>query len=204
MSFEAAAWAIKQKTNRPIEKLILIALCDCYNKNNSRCDPSIIYLSEVAICSERQATRSINQLVIQGFISACRKTGRRTNYNINLTPDSQSPHPRLTVTPTPDSQSKTPDSQSPEPVRTINLTSKIPIPDFIDKKMWSDFLEMRGKKKNSDVSLKRIINELTKFEAKGMDVNQVLNNSIMSSWIGVFPIKEFKLDNQPPARIVGR
>lgn len=126
MSFEAAAWAIKQKTNKPIEKLVLIGLADCYNKHNSRCDPSIIYLSKVAICSERQVTRSINELVIQGLISIQRQTGRRTNYNIILTPDTVSPLPRLTVTPTPDSQSKTPDCQSPKPVITSKETSKEP------------------------------------------------------------------------------
>lgn len=204
MSFEAAAWAIKQKTETPVEKLVLIALADCYNKNNSRCDPSKAHIAEIALCSERYVSGAIASLVEQGFISVDRKTGRRSNYNINMTPELSSPHPRTEFTPTPELSSETPELSSPEPVRTSKLTSKIPIPDFINKKMWSDFLEMRGNKKNTDISLKRIINRLIDFKAQGMDVNQILDNSIISSWAGVFPIKDFKLDNQPPERIHGR
>jgi len=207
MSFEVAAWAIKQKTKTPVEKLVLITLADCYNKNNSRCDPSKAHIADIALCSERYVSEAIASLVEQGFISVDRKTGRRSNYSINITPELSSPHPRTEFTTTPELSSETPELSSPEPVRTSKLTSKIPVPDFINKKMWCDFLEMRGNKKNTEISLNRIIVKLTEFNSKGMDVNQVLDNSIMSSWTGVHPIREFNKsnnNNQPPARILGR
>ncbi len=118
MSFEAAAWAIQQTPESPVDKLVLIALADCYNKNNSRCDPSNAYLAEHALCSQRYVSESVTRLVNGGFISVVRQKGRRNNYRIH-TPELSSGVPLNSDQDTPELSSETPELSSPEPVEPI-------------------------------------------------------------------------------------
>lgn len=127
VSFEAAAWAIHQSPRTAHEKLVLIVLADHYNKNNSRCDPSISRMAEMCLCSERQVKRAIQSLEQQGFIQCERTLGMRTRYTLNqchtVTSDSPSP---VTHSPEPVTHSHpTSDSQSPEPVINQEVTKSM-------------------------------------------------------------------------------
>ena len=84
MSFEASAWAIKQKPRSAHEKLILIILADCYNQATTRCDPSIDYISELGICHRITAIRAIESLAEQGFILPKKAKGKRTHYELPI------------------------------------------------------------------------------------------------------------------------
>ena len=123
MSFKAAAWAIQQKPELPVEKLILIGLSDCYNNDTHRCDPSIITLAEIGLCCKRTAIRAIKSLETQGFIATVKTTGKRTKYELcfdrgdNLSPVTESHHTSDTHVTTP----VTP--MSPEPVSNLEETS---------------------------------------------------------------------------------
>jgi len=122
MSFKAAAWAIQQKPKLATEKLILIGLSDFHNKENNRCDPSMMSLADIGLCSERTAIRSIESLEKQGFISTIKSLGKRTKYSLNL-PKTSDTHvtrdkmsPVTPVTQTPDTQCSKPlTPMSPEP-----------------------------------------------------------------------------------------
>ena len=127
MSFEAAAWAIKQAPKLPTEKLILIALSDYHNKDTGRCDPSLLSLASIGLCSERTAMRAIDSLNKQGFISTHKELGKRTKYQLifDRTPDTHVTRDNLSpVTPmtlTPDTHVTPPlTPMSPEPVITSN------------------------------------------------------------------------------------
>ena len=87
MSFEAAAWAIKQTTKTPTEKLVLIALADCVNASTGKCYPTIPYLAQVAITSERQTKRCIQSLEEQNLIKTHREKGRNNHYKLLTTSD---------------------------------------------------------------------------------------------------------------------
>ena len=65
------------------------------------------------------------------------------------------------------------------------------IPDFIDKDLFNDFLEMRKKKRVplTDKALKLLINRLTEFHNSGQNVSKIIENSIMRGWTGVFEEK---------------
>ncbi len=66
------------------------------------------------------------------------------------------------------------------------------LPEWINKETWKAFLEMR-KKKNAVPTEKAIvllIKELEKLKGEGNDPNEVLNQSIMRNYTGVFPVKE--------------
>ena len=65
------------------------------------------------------------------------------------------------------------------------------IPDFIDKELWNDFLEMRKKmrKPPTHKAIDLLLKDLEKLRAMGDDPNEVLKKSIVSGWAGVFPLK---------------
>lgn len=62
----------------------------------------------------------------------------------------------------------------------------IDVPSFIDTDIWLDFVKHRGGDKFTKLAATRIINQLTKWNDKGIDANEVLNNSIMNGWKGIF------------------
>lgn len=126
MSFEAAAWAIKQRTDHPVEKLVLIALADCFNKHNSRCDPSVIYLARAAICSENYVTTAVKSLERQGLIKAHRENGKRTRYIIIMTPPLSDDDPHTQLGATPPLSVESPPLSCGKPVVTNKLTSNKP------------------------------------------------------------------------------
>jgi len=65
----------------------------------------------------------------------------------------------------------------------------VSIPDIINKETWASYLEMRKqiKKPAGSKAQELIIKKLSKI---GGDVNAILEQSIMNSYQGVFPIKE--------------
>jgi len=76
------------------------------------------------------------------------------------------------------------------------------IPDFIDKELWGSFLEMRKKKHAlpTDKAVELLVKELEMLRTDGNDPNEVLKQSIMRSYTGVFPLKTVGNKNQrvPP------
>lgn len=65
------------------------------------------------------------------------------------------------------------------------------IPDWIDKDTWEAFLEMRKKKRAvpTEKAKELLIKELEKLRGEGQNPNEVLNQSIMRNYTGVFPLK---------------
>jgi hypothetical protein len=69
------------------------------------------------------------------------------------------------------------------------------------KKVWKDFIEMRNKIKKP-MTLRAgemILSELNKLSNKETEQTDILNQSIMNSWQGVFPLKEnyYRKNNKP-------
>ena len=67
----------------------------------------------------------------------------------------------------------------------------------LDKAMI-DFEKMRNKIKKplTDRAKKLILNELNKLASTEKEMIDILNQSIMNSWQGVFPLKEEKVKNE--------
>lgn len=65
------------------------------------------------------------------------------------------------------------------------------LPEWIKKETWDAYREMRQRKRAplTDRASVLIIRELEKLKAKGHEPEDVLDQSIMKSWAGVFPIK---------------
>jgi hypothetical protein len=91
-----------------------------------------------------------------------------------------------------------------QPNRITNVIHRdVTLPDFINKENWDAFLEMRKQKKEpaTEYAMKLIINKLTKLQVSGEDPNEILNESIMNRWKGVFALKDGrKNDHGQPGR----
>lgn len=73
--------------------------------------------------------------------------------------------------------------------------SEIPVqfvlPDWINQESWNGFVAMRKaiKKPLTLHAMGLLILSLQKMASDGEDVNAVLNQSVMNSWQGIFPLK---------------
>ncbi len=66
----------------------------------------------------------------------------------------------------------------------------VEIPEWMDKETWMAFLEMRKTMRAFPTAYaqKRIIEKLAQFKSAGEDIREVLNQSIMNNWKGVFSL----------------
>jgi len=84
-------------------------------------------------------------------------------------------------------------NRKPQTKPKVNHTIGKPdnLPEFIDKDTWDSFLEMRGKKRAvpTEKAKELLVKELLKLKGEGDDPNEVLNQSIMRNYTGVFPLK---------------
>lgn len=80
------------------------------------------------------------------------------------------------------------------PNHTIKETIKkeVCLPDWIKQETWDAFLETRKKQRAPPTAraIELLIKELEKLKTTGDDPNEVLCQSIMNNWKGVFPLKK--------------
>ena len=71
------------------------------------------------------------------------------------------------------------------------------IPDWIDQETWEYYLEVRKRRKaaNTERAFKIIFKKLRKFREQGFDVNEILEESCINEWKGVFPPKNTSRTN---------
>ena len=92
-------------------------------------------------------------------------------------------------------KSATPELASPkERLKKVLKKDIYIIPDWVNKETWEAFLEMRKKKKAipTEKAIELLIKELEKLKDAGNDPNEVLDQSIMRNYTGVFPVNEKK------------
>jgi len=75
----------------------------------------------------------------------------------------------------------------------------VPLPNFVDRELWDQFIVMRKKKKATptEFAIKLLIKKLTGFHAAGFNVNKIIELSIENNWKGFFEPKNNKkgIDN---------
>lgn len=113
MSFDATAWAWRQKCSSGPQKLVLLALADCANQVTGQCNPSHATLASKCDMSVATVKRTIEALEQAGLVSVrhASKAGCRTSNHyqllstgnrVNVTPikariGSQSTHNRVSL-----------------------------------------------------------------------------------------------------------
>ena len=77
---------------------------------------------------------------------------------------------------------------------TTTKDKKYILPEWIDQSTWDDFMEMRRKKRAipTEKAKELLVKALDRLRQEGHDPTEVLNQSIMRNYTGVFPLKEVK------------
>lgn len=88
-------------------------------------------------------------------------------------------------------KSKTPPDPQPKPPVKRRSTAEPQLPDWLPKASWDEFTEHRRalRKPLTQLAKTKIINELDRLRASGNDPAEVIDQSIRSGWIGVFPLR---------------
>lgn len=75
----------------------------------------------------------------------------------------------------------------------------VALPDWLPLPEWQGFLEMReaAKAKPTARALELLIADLDNMRAKGINIADVLNESVKHNWKGVFPPKEQRAGGKP-------
>ena len=192
------SWAMDQKLSG-LEKLVLLVLANRLNGTSGRCDPSVERIASDAGISKRSVQRQIKALADAGLIEVRKRLEGPSQLSSFYTlkmhglsggvsishpgSDTQSPgvvtdsHPKQEVKPG---------------IEPKAAASKFVLPEWINQDSWEGFEQMRraqGKHKQlTDYGRKLIVKELAKLQSQGHNPDEVLNQSTMKSWSGVFPI----------------
>lgn len=74
----------------------------------------------------------------------------------------------------------------------MNMETEIKLPDWVDLNVWCDFTTYRKQiKKPMTLRAKELlISKLEGMKENGDNPNEVLEQSIMNGWQGIFPLKK--------------
>jgi predicted phage replisome organizer len=94
----------------------------------------------------------------------------------------------------------------PKKIASPPVKNEMPLPDWIDQELWDNFMEVRKKLKAipTERAIKELIAELIKLKKAGNDPSEVIKQSIMNSWKGVFALKGDRngTDRKNPRQLV--
>jgi hypothetical protein len=81
--------------------------------------------------------------------------------------------------------------EPPTPLKGGKQEALFLLPNWVPQEAWEGFVEMRKKSRRpfTDRALKLAIKDLEKLRAKGYDPMEVLNQSVMKGWPGLYPVK---------------
>jgi Helix-turn-helix domain len=71
-------------------------------------------------------------------------------------------------------------------------TNTFVLPDWVPVEPWNHFMEMRRKNRKTptDRAKQLLVEKLARLTASGQDLEEIINQSIESSWTGLFEIKQ--------------
>ena len=80
-------------------------------------------------------------------------------------------------------------------ISKVEFTKDLPV--WLDEEVWDAFVEHRKtvRAPMSDMAKIRAINKLKKLKDEGEDITELLNNSIINGWKGLFPDRNSRLRN---------
>ena len=173
--------------------------------NRGQCITSISSICEKTGLTARQARTSLKRLESTGEIKV-KTTNRFTmvtvcNYSKYQLTEKQSDKQTTNKRQTNDKQTTTTNKGN-KGNKENNKDNTIELPEWLDGTLWNDYLEMRKSiKKPATLKAQKIaINKLVEFKEQGSNPNAIVEQSIMNSWQGLFPLKEQQV-KQPERRL---
>lgn len=187
------------------EKLIMLALAD-WSDDDGRCWPSIAQIVKRSSKSERTVQAALKSLEAKGALVRAMKPGCGTKYT--LTPRS---HCTPAAAAPPQGTTKTPAAAAPNTSRTINEVTSVTspptpqatkspkadpalmpdLPDWVPPDAWAGFVESRRRLKRplTPHAATLIFAKLSALSLAGHPPGDVLDQSTMNGWQGVFKLK---------------
>ena len=104
-------------------------------------------------------------------------------------------------------QSPNQNNQSPSPTPTTKITNKAQAPDWLDHKLFNDFLEHRKKlrKPMTEKAKELFFSKLNKFKEQGFNPTELIETAIVSGWQTVYePRDRNKIKEPETPKIITR
>lgn len=199
MSTEALAWAFKQLGLPSAVKFTLVALAECAHYKTGKIFPSVQHVAEITGQDRKTIIANIAKLEAAGLIQdtgeRCGRTGQIKVYVAALTVPETVQFQKRNSSAFPVKESQKRDT---EPSRKPSLSSKgkkraaaFDLPKWVPLPEWAAFLEMRQAMKRpvTSTAVGLTIRKLERLKGEGYAPADVLNQSVMNGWLGLFEIK---------------
>lgn len=187
----------------PRERVVLLCLADAKNHITSRCFPSVDYIAEWCCISAASVRSATDELVRLGLIA---KTRRQTSSEFVLrisdsqiladsSPDSSDQIARIQRTDSQNLATNLGSNQRREPKTRTKAPQAVPdafvLPVGIPRDAWDGYMQMRqSQRKALTPHAKELATaKLLRWKDEGFDVGEILNESIMNCWQGLFKPK---------------
>jgi hypothetical protein len=213
LSFDALAWAAKQRPGNLAAKMVLLALANYANEDGDAY-PSTAAIAEFGDMNHKTATAAIDRLQELGLIlDTGERRGRSKQIKVyrlalqSLPKQEASQNRKPPVFSDRDPQKRVTDTIK-EPVTSEAKASSVAretkrkaiftLPSHIPAEQWEAYVEMRVKirKPMTDYAKRLAVKELDTLAADGWPPGAVLDQSTMNDWQGLFAIKDRKLKPQ--------
>ena len=203
MSFQAIAWAVRQKLPCT-QKIVLVMLADRHNGDTGRCDPSHDRLAGDCGLTRRSVMDQLAKLDSAGFIRTHHrvigKLKASNQYTLMLafgaTADVKEFH--IDVKQVPVVVNVVPSSSEPvahkpviEPViepkeKKAQAPSSFVLPDWINQTHWDAWHSSAKRKKTTDAQKLVAVETMAEWRAEGIDFAAALKNAAVGGWQGLF------------------
>jgi hypothetical protein len=224
MSVQAIAWVLEHSESRLGARHVMISIANHAKADGTGAWPSITTIAHESRLSEREVQLSIRKLVATGELCVEQGAGPHgTNlYSLPLVAargekfaplGGEKPSMQGVKNPTNAGEKFSPEPSliqpSLEPSNVLTLTpTPLPyeLPVWIPREAWEAFVQMRKKigYPLTDYAVKLAVRNLDKLRGQGESLEDVLNQSILNCWRGLFPVKGNGYESNRPSFVQER
>lgn len=201
MSFDALSWAAKCKPGSAPQKLVLLALAECAQRDNNLAFPSIAALVEFSSLNRKTVIAALASLEEGNFITDTGERMGRTKqvkvYCLNLesSPKTEQFQKRNSSTFSVKESQKRDTEPVREPVSPNGDSARarkadtFPMPEWADPQVWSDFLDNRKAKrlKNTATAYKGFLEDIERNRTAQWSPAKLLEHATKRGWGAIYP-----------------
>jgi hypothetical protein len=215
MSFDALAWAAKQRTGSSGTKLVLMGLAECASRKDALAFPSLAELAEFSDLDRKSIIANLDALECGNFISDTGERVGRTKqikvYRLHLesipqTEQFQKRNSTVFSAKSPKNGTRNKSEPVPSEAKASSGRARFPAPPDVSDEQWEAFQAQRKKKLNARSYL-LLCNKLAKLAEDGWPPGDMIDLAIERGWETVFAPRTFghdRPDNNPTATALRR
>jgi hypothetical protein len=196
MSFDALAWAAKQRTGSSGTKLVLMGLAECASRKDALAFPSLAELADFSDLDRKSIIANLDALEIGGFISDTGGRAGRTRqikvYRLHLESIPQTePYQKRNSSDFPRKSTENGTRNQSEPVASEAKASSAKrvwaLPPGVPLQVWTDFLKSPKRRKAgmNETAYAAIVKNLRICAEHGFPPGEVLALAVERGWVTV-------------------